>query len=149
MALYFVQHGVALSKEQDPDRPLSSEGEADVIGVAQRLKTQQIRPSTICHSGKKRASQTAEIFAGQLFVSDVHAYTGMGPNDDVRDFTKGLTNDGTMFIGHLPHLAKVVSFLVAGDENSAVVKFTNAAVVCLEQDDSDFYIDWMIKPSLC
>jgi phosphohistidine phosphatase len=73
----------------------------------------------------------------------------MSPNDDVQDFANSLENDGTMFIGHLPHLAKVVSFLVTGDENSAVVKFTNAAVVCMEQDDLGFHIDWVLSPSIC
>ncbi len=149
MALYFVQHGIALSKEQDFDRPLSEEGKRDVLRVAERLKQQQIRPSTICHSGKTRARQTAEIFAEKLSVPNVQEYAGMSPNDNVQGFANSLENDGTMFIGHLPHLAKVVSFLVTGDENSSVVKFANAAVVCIEQDESGFHIDWLLKPSLC
>ncbi len=149
MALYFVQHGVALSKQQNPDRPLSNEGGLDVLSVAKRLQQLSVMPSAICHSGKTRAQQTAEIFADRLGISDVNARTGMGPNDEVQSFAKALKNDGTMFVGHLPQLGKLVSYLVVGDENSDIVKFTNAAVVCIEQDESGFYIDWLLKPSMC
>ena len=67
----------------------------------------------------------------------------------MQSFAKALKNDGTMFVGHLPQLGKLVSYLVVGDENSDIVKFTNAAVVCIEQDESGFYIDWLLKPSMC
>ena len=149
MALYFVQHGVALSKQQNPDRPLSNEGGLDVLFVAKRLEQLSVKPSAIYHSGKTRAQQTAEIFADCLGAPDVIERTGMDPNDEVQSFAQALKNDGTMFVGHLPQLGKLVSYLVAGDENSDIVKFTNAAVVCIEQDESGFYIDWLLKQSMC
>lgn len=38
MAQYFVQHGVALSKEQDSNRPSSPEGRHGVIAMAKHLR---------------------------------------------------------------------------------------------------------------
>ena len=71
MAYYFVQHGIALAKEQDIERPLSPEGRVGVLSVAKHLKQCNISLNTICHSGKTRARQTAELFAQQLAVDSV------------------------------------------------------------------------------
>ena len=37
MKLYLVRHGEAVSRSQDPERPLSQRGRSDVEGVATRL----------------------------------------------------------------------------------------------------------------
>jgi phosphohistidine phosphatase len=148
VAQYFVQHGVALSKEQDSDRPLSSEGRHDVIAMAKHLRQVGVVLNTICHSGKTRARQTAELFAEQLGVGNVVEVAGMGPNDDVAVFAKTLKGDDVMYIGHLPHIGKLVSYLVTKDAASEVVKFNNAAVVCLEQGLEKFYLKWFIRPDL-
>ena len=148
MALYFVQHGMALTKEQNSDRPLSPQGEHDVIAVAEHLKQAGIVLKTICHSGKTRASQTAEIFAEQLGVGNVVELTGMGPNNDVTVFAETLTSDDVMYVGHLPHIGKLVSYLVTGDSTSESVKFSNAAVVCLEQGIEGYHFKLFITPDL-
>jgi len=54
-----------------------------------------------------------------------------------------------MYVGHLPHLEKAVSYLVAGDEKAGVVKFVNSGVVCVEKDDSGYHIGWYLVPSAC
>ena len=81
MDVYLVQHGQALSDEQDPQRPLSDEGRAEVTKVAEFLGARQSRlidpPITkVCHSGKLRARQTAEIL-GRHLCPDV---AGGGPS---------------------------------------------------------------------
>jgi len=149
MAYYFVQHGIALNKDQDPQRPLSPDGELAVTNVAKHLKRQSISLKAICHSGKTRAQQTALLFAEQLEVDNVMTLSGMNPTDDVAGFASTLQDNDSMYIGHMPHIGKLVSYLITGDENAAVVKFTNAAVVCIEQVESEFYIDWVISPAIC
>ena len=72
----------------------------------------------------------------------------MKPNDDPTELA-AILDDGAMYVGHLPHLEKLVSLLVAGHENAGVVRFTNGGVVCLERDEDGFYIEWYITPSLC
>ena len=149
MALYFVQHGVALLKEGCSERSLSLDGETSVVCVANHLKQHGLVLSGICHSGKLRARQTAEIFAQILTVKTVTALAGMNPTDDVAAFLKNLEGDDIMFIGHLPHLEKVVSYILTGRENAAVVKFTNSTVVCIEKVEAEFYIDWILSPAIC
>lgn len=61
MKLYLVQHGEALSKEQDTKRSLSEQGRREVERMANFLATAGVRVARICHSGKLRAQQTAEI----------------------------------------------------------------------------------------
>jgi phosphohistidine phosphatase len=149
MAYYFVQHGIALAKEQDIERPLSPEGRVGVLSVVKHLKQCNISLNTICHSGKMRALQTAEIFAETLAVENVVALDGMNPADDVETFASTLEDEDVMYIGHLPHIAKLVSYLVTGDENSAVVKFSNAVVVCIERDEHGYHIKWVMSPEMC
>ncbi len=50
MKLYLMQHGDAVAKDIDPDRPLSKTGLADVKLVAASL-SQPIEISRIVHSG--------------------------------------------------------------------------------------------------
>jgi len=54
-----------------------------------------------------------------------------------------------MYVGHLPHLGKLVSYLVSGNENAGVVKFVNGGVVCVERDSTGYHIEWYLMPSLC
>ncbi len=61
MALYLVQHGKSLPKEIDSEQGLTDEGIADVERIAGVAKSYGIVVSSIQHSGKKRARQTAEI----------------------------------------------------------------------------------------
>ena len=66
MFLYLVQHGEALTKEADPDRPLSEAGRANVEHLAGFLAGRSLRVARVLHSGKTRARQTAEILAAAL-----------------------------------------------------------------------------------
>ena len=66
MALYLVQHGKSLSKEVDPQKGLSEQGSAEVKRIADAAKGYNVQVGSICHSGKTRARQTAEIFASAL-----------------------------------------------------------------------------------
>ncbi len=149
MAYYFVQHGKALSKDEDPQRPLSTEGGLAVVNMAKYLKSHGVAVNAIFHSGKTRAQQTAAVFAEQLSVEKVQVLSGMNPTDDVTTFASTIQDNDGMYIGHLPHIGKLVSYLITGDENAAVVKFSYAAIVCVKQVESEFYIDWVLSPAIC
>jgi phosphohistidine phosphatase len=149
MAVYFVQHGLAQSKEENPSRPLSLAGKEDVEEIASYLRKSHFTIREVCHSGKTRALETAQIFADQFKGSSICQLSGMNPNDDIREFAVRMNLENTMYVGHLPHLGKLISYLITGDEGKPVVKFVNSGVVCLEKKDADFYIDWYLRPSLC
>lgn len=148
MAMYFVQHGKALDKKVDPERPLSAEGRQEVEHISNYLREVGISVTKIYHSGKTRARETAQIFGEIIGEGLVWERPGMGPNDDVKAFSHDIETEDIMYVGHLPHLGKLVSLLTTGHEEANVVRFENGGVVCIEEGESGFHIEWYIKPSL-
>ena len=146
--IYFAQHGLAVDKSHDPERPLSEAGIQQTLSVADRLCISKIPVSRIFHSGKQRAAQTAEIFASALAVSTLSRADQLSPNDDVTLLANELHEDNALYVGHLPHLEKLVSFLVTGDDKHNIIKFQNSAVVCLIKIDSHYQIKWFLTPEL-
>ncbi len=149
MAMYFVQHGLALAKEVDPDRPLSGDGRKEVTRISVYLRDVGFTVKKIYHSGKTRAKETAQIFAEYVGDGNTYELPGMNPNDDVTQFATGLNEDEAMYVGHLPHMEKLVSYLITGNENASIAKFTNGGVVCVIKDGIGFHIDWYLIPSMC
>jgi phosphohistidine phosphatase len=153
MRLYLVQHGHALTKDIDPGRPLSPAGEKEVQSMATKLKEKRIVVDKVCHSGKMRAHQTAEIFAETLIVSaEVRAIDGINPNDPVEAFISKIEKlrSNTMIVGHLPFMAKLVSLLLSGKEEPVIIAYKPASVVCLQQDEhKHWHIAWMLRPDCC
>ncbi len=153
MKLYLVQHGEAAGSDVDPQRPLTEKGLSDVHRVAAALGNSGIRIERVLHSGKLRARQTAEILAAQAAPGVEPATTrgAIGPNDDPAGFDPR-DESGTadmLVVGHLPFLSRLVSRLVAGDSEQALVAFQPGSVVCLESvEDGAWRIDWMLRPEL-
>lgn len=151
MFVYLVQHGLAASKEEDPARPLTPAGRDEVVRMARAVAAVGARPASILHSGKKRAAQTAEIFAEHAGPAHgIHAADGLDPGDAPQRAAERLRQAGEplMLVGHLPHLARLVGLLVAGDPAREVVAFRNAGVVCLERGESGFAVRWILVPEL-
>lgn len=151
MRLYLVQHGEALSKDIDPERPLSDTGQAAVVRLAAFLKG-RIRVSAVVHSGKTRARQTAELLAAVLAPGlPVEAVSGIQPNDAVEPFMQQITTAGkdTLVVGHLPFMAKLVARLVTGSEATAIAAYQPGSMVCLATENGiGWQIQWMIRPEL-
>ena len=150
MKLYLVQHGESMSKEVDPGRALCPKGEEAIIKMAEFLRASGLTVSRILHSSKMRAHQTAEIFGDALLISgEIEVINGINPNDPVQDFSirmHKLKHD-TMIVGHLPFMAKMVSYLVTGNEDSTIVAYKPGSVVCLQQDSEEqWQIQWMLTP---
>ena len=149
MKHYFVQHGKAHSKDIDETRPLSDDGIDETLAIAKQLTKNKLLISQICHSGKKRAAQTAEIIAAELGLNSTQIIEWLNPNDDVKHFSQTqltqLTAD-TMFVGHLPHLNRLVSYLLCNDETANCVTFQNSAIVCIDTIDGESSLLWYITP---
>jgi phosphohistidine phosphatase len=154
MRLYLVRHGQALSKEVDPDRGLSAAGRQDVEKVAVFLKGKGIEVDAIWESGRKRASQTAEILATAVASrGGVLRQDGMAPNDPVtpiiEKFASRQGQRDYMLVGHMPFLGILASRLVLGTDAREVAVFRPAAIVCLEKGAGDQWaVGWMVTPSL-
>ncbi|MBU1060090.1 MAG: phosphohistidine phosphatase SixA [Proteobacteria bacterium] len=152
MALYLVQHGLSLSKDQDPEQVLTETGIDEVKLIAQVAKGYQVPVGTIFHSGKKRAAQTAELFSEALQSDkNIQQIAGIKPLDDVKAFAPTLIHmDNAMYVGHLPFMEKLTSYLVAGSTDLTVFKFQNGGIVCLEQrsDSGTWCIKWTLMPHI-
>lgn len=146
--LYFAQHGLAMSKAENPDRPLSGAGSSQTRIVAQHLSSVGIPVSQIFHSGKLRAQQTAELFASEMNVFAVSAIDHLSPNDDISLLVPQLNINEALYVGHLPHLDKLVSFLLTGDKDSGLISFQNSAVVCLLKQEEKYSVQWYLTPGL-
>lgn len=63
MEIYLMQHGLALSEEQDPERGLSAEGKKQIETAAQAIRRMGLRFDLIVASNKERSRQTAHVVA--------------------------------------------------------------------------------------
>lgn len=152
MAIYLVQHGQCLTKEQDPKKGLSEKGSKDVHRIAQVAAGYGINVDKIMHSGKKRALQTAEILAQMLMpVNGIEEAGGMNPLDDVRPLASTLAIDSNcMLVGHLPHLEKLTAYLVTGQDQSPVFQLQNGGILCLDYyaDTDKVVVKWALMPNV-
>ena len=141
--LYLVQHGEAVPKSRDPERPLTATGWATVERVAAWMVAAGLKVDQVRHSGKLRARQTATIFNRALGPREgLASYPGLGPNDDPQPVAEALAACpcSVMLVGHLPFLSRLASLLLVGDPERALVEFRNAGVVGLVRDEGRWTI---------
>ena len=152
MALYLIQHGKSLSKDQDPDQGLSAEGIAETERIANQAKDDGVTVSQIRHSVKTRARQTAEIFGGALNPKQgIREVSGIKPLDDVAEYAANIDPvENIMLVGHLPFMERLTSFLITGSNDKPVFKFQNSGIVCLDKDPEAqvWVIRWALMPKI-
>ncbi|HCC69293.1 MAG TPA: hypothetical protein DEP99_05340 [Nitrospiraceae bacterium] len=78
--------------------------------------------------------------------------------DDPQIWFKRLTKmtENLMFVGHLPHLAKLSSLLLCGDKEKNIIDFKRACIVCLKRfevridadRDGNCSKEWMLTPEV-
>ena len=152
MALFLVQHGKSLPKNLDPDQGLSDQGIAEVNRIAAVAKEYKVQVNCICHSGKTRARQTAEIFASALEPKQgVLEKTGLKPLDDVTVFAKSINSEeNVMLVGHLPFMERLLAHLITDNAEKPVFKFQNGGIVCMDIDpeSQSWIIKWTLMPAI-
>ena len=152
MALYLIQHGKSLPKDQDPDQGLSEEGTSETERVASLAQDYGVSVSQIRHSVKTRARQTAEIFARALEPqSGIQEISGIKPMDDVAACAAKIDPDeNAMLVGHLPFMERITSYLITGSIDPPVIKFRNSGIVCLDKDPETqaWVIKWTLMPNI-
>ena len=152
MAIYLVQHGKSYAKEKDPEQGLTPDGRSESMRMAELVASHHIPVAAIIHSGKKRALETAEIFREKLGgVTRFEKADGMNPGDDVIQFAGTLDpTKNEMYVGHLPFMERLVSYLVGCPTEKVVFKFQNAGVVCVDggPEAGAWTIRWSLMPRL-
>jgi len=152
MALFLVQHGKSLPKNEDPKKGLSKEGIAETKRIAEVAKGYNIHVSGITHSGKTRARQTAEIIASVLELEGgIQESSGLNPMDDVTAFADKIDSTANcMLVGHLPFMERMTAFLITGSIERPVFKFQNSGIVCLDKYPTTpfWVIKWTLMPNI-
>jgi len=158
MEIYLIQHGLALSKEENAERSLSDQGRQTTTQMAEYLAARAaglVEPPIleIRHSGKRRAQQTAEIFAHAL-GSNIPLSVGenMNPKDNPRlcykELKKIREQTGTVIlVGHLPHLSRLAGLLLTGDDEKQPIQFVNSGVLKIKYTDSGWAVDGYLTPA--
>jgi phosphohistidine phosphatase len=152
MALYLIQHGRSLPKDQDPDQGLSEDGTTETERIASIAQGYGVSVSQIRHSVKTRARQTAEILARALKPqNDIQEISGIKPMDDVAACAAKIDPDeNVMLVGHLPFMERITSYLITGSIDQPLIKFQNSGIVCLDKDPETqgWVIKWTLMPNI-
>jgi phosphohistidine phosphatase len=155
MALFLVQHGISASREEDPEKGLSSIGIEETNRIAQVAKGYGVPVAKIVHSGKRRAEQTAQIYHKALGLDvPLKAIPGIKPMEDVKTFSSLIDPRANwMVVGHLPFMERLVSYLTCGSSKALVYQFQNSGVVCLDagegvKGEGDWFIKWTLNPNI-
>ena len=153
MNLYLAQHGTALDKSVNPERPLSADGIDDVKRIASLVAAAGISPARILHSGKARAEETADIFHRYLPAATKPApVKGVAPTDSVEHFADQLRawNDDVLVCGHQPFMGRLVSHLLCVQADKMTVEYQPGSIAALRRDGSaDWCLCWFIRPGVC
>lgn len=151
MDLYLVQHAMAKPKEEDPARPLSEQGLADIERVAGfAARHCAVTATTVYHSGKLRAEQTAAVLAGKLNLPEPNAVNGLAPLDDPGVWGARLLShaDSLILVGHLPHLGRLSALLLTGNAKNNPVQFQMGCILALKHENGQWSVRWMITPEI-
>jgi len=159
MRLYLVQHGTAVPKDEHPERPLSETGRKDVARMASFLARGRLNVARVLHSGKLRAQETALILAetlgpGRVIEQSLYPIAPNDPTDSlftaIEAWPEEDSTGNVMIVGHLPYMSRLVSRLVCGNEEEAVVHFRPGTVVALERGDNGdgWVVAWAARPEL-
>jgi phosphohistidine phosphatase len=120
MQLYLMQHGLALSEQEDAERPLSPGGVEQIQDAAAGMKQLRLAFDLIISSPKRRAHQTAALVAEAVRYpySDILVSDSLLPQADPKDILELLVVEPSqshiLIVGHQPCLGKFASLLLGG-----------------------------------
>lgn len=148
--LYLVRHGEALSPEENLERPLNEQGQADVERMAHLLKGKNILIDKIFYSHKKRSMQTAEIIANALNAkSKLTLLPLLDPEESINQLSYYVENlrESAIFVGHLPNLDILTAYLLNLGTGLLDFVYSPGSVACLKHADDKYTLEWFISPS--
>ena len=148
--IYLMQHGAAVAKNVDPDRPLTDDGRRDVERLCRVIRERSLNADRVLHSGKARAQQSAELVASAFGAPVCLAVDGLSPKDPVAPWSQRLASatEDTVLVGHLPFMAQLATLLLAGREEPPAVAFRPGSMICLAADEGTWAVAWMMRPEL-
>ena len=139
MRLFCMQHGACLSKELDPNQPLSPVGRDVIRKSAAALRALGLSFDAILSSPKERALQTASMVARAVDYPEqsirvTEAVKALATPDETLAFLRDYRDADQVFLaGHLPHLNKLACRLLGADKDLDL-GVEQGGLICLETD---------------
>jgi phosphohistidine phosphatase len=148
--IYLMRHADAVSDEENPARPLSARGRAQVGGVCRSLrKDSGFAPAEIWHSPLARSRETAELLARGLGLSvPVILKPGLEPDDNPEGIAAVLEANARdiAVVGHEPHLGILAALMVEGPGRAGMFyPFPKAAVLALSRKGRRWRPEWLVR----
>lgn len=148
MNLYILQHGEAVAKEIDPERPLSEQGIRDIRILALHMQNMGVQLGNVFHSGKLRAEQSARLVAETISPGIQPLQTeGLNPNDDPTVIIGDIEqmNENILIASHMPFVSRLCSTLLTGKADAEFASMPGT-LFCLEKADSKWRLVYMLRP---
>jgi len=146
--LYILQHGEAVPKEIDPERPLSEHGNRDIRILARHMQNMGVQLGNVFHSGKLRAEQSARLTAETLSPEIQPVQTeGLNPNDDPAVIIGDIEqlNENILIATHMPFVSRLCSTLLTGTTDAEFASIPGT-LFCLEKADNKWRLAYMLTP---
>lgn len=143
MILLLMRHGVAAERDatcypDDDLRPLTARGRRRTRGVARGLATLKPRITQVMTSPLRRAEQTARIVADVLGVGAKKILKSAAlapdrpPRDVLGEWPSSSDRTVVLLVGHEPHLSRLLSLLITGQDDAAHFFFKKAGIACVQ-----------------
>ena len=148
MNLYILQHGEAVPKEIDPERPLSEHGNRDIRILARHMQNMGVQLGNVFHSGKLRAEQSARLIAETLSPEILPVKTeGLNPNDDPTVIIGDIEqmNENILIASHMPFVSRLCSTLLTGTTEAEFASVPGT-LFCLEKAEDKWRLAYMLRP---
>jgi phosphohistidine phosphatase len=137
--VYLMRHGTAVDRADpacppDPARPLTSEGRRRTSAAAKGLAAFGVVPVQIWTSPYLRAKETADIVREMLRAPlppiETEALLPGAAPERIQSELRQARLDSVLCVGHLPHLDRLIAFLLGAARDVSALK--KAGVACLE-----------------
>ncbi|MCP4569854.1 MAG: phosphohistidine phosphatase SixA [FCB group bacterium] len=153
MKLYLVQHGEAAVRQGESERSLTEKGISNLLKMTAFMDIHAgFSVGAIYHSGILRARQTAEILAEHIKPPvKLQETDGLAPMAQPEIWAERLRemNEDTMLVGHMPHMSRLPSYLVTGNDEAGVVMIHNGGITCLSRDPGGHWsVVWVVTPNI-
>lgn len=148
MNLYILQHGEAVAKEIDAERPLSEQGIRDIRILALHMQNMGVQLGNVFHSGKLRAEQSARLVAETISPGIQPLQTeGLNPNDDPTVIIGDIEqiNENILIASHMPFVSRLCSTLLTGTVDAEFASIPGT-LFCLEKADNKWRLAYMLRP---
>jgi phosphohistidine phosphatase len=159
MELVILRHGKAGPAEHgipDRDRAITGKGIEDIRKVARWLLSHDLIFDMIITSPLKRARETAEIVSLQSSrKSPVTVWEILSPGgspEEILQAIGGMAEDSViLLVGHEPDLSRLVSRIIAGDDNASIALAKGGMAYIKEFSPSRHpsgELHWLLSPKL-